>query len=281
MRLRYLAAAVAVAGLTLSGCGNAKEAQVELKTPAQKMSYGIGLSVGRNFKDEGVSDLNPAAIAAGVADALASKDQRLTDQELQEAFAFIEERTRERLNAVQDATAKAGQDYLAENAKREGVHTTESGLQYEIVQQAEGAQPKANDTVRVHYTGTLIDGTVFDSSVERGEPVEFPVGAVIPGWVEALQLMKVGEKYNLYVPSELAYGAQSPTPAIPANSVLLFEVELLSIVGQEDEASVVDTAVDEVAEAVSEITEAAAEVVEDTKEAAAEIVEDIKTDAAE
>ena len=118
--------------------------------------------------------------------------------------------------------------------------TTESGLQYEVLTAAEGNKPKAGDTVSVHYTGTLIDGSVFDSSIERGEPVEFPVMAVIPGWVEALQLMSVGEKYRLVIPSELAYGAQSPTPAIPANSTLVFEVELLGIVGQEAEAETAD-----------------------------------------
>ena len=144
--------------------------------------------------------------------------------------------------ALNDKIAKDGAAFLVDNAKRDGVKTTESGLQYEVVTSAEGAKPKVSDVVSVHYTGTLIDGTVFDSSVERGEPVEFPVGGVIPGWVEGLQLMNVGEKYKFYIPSDLAYGALCPTPAIPANSTLLFEVELLAIVGepQAEDAATVD-----------------------------------------
>ena len=123
----------------------------------------------------------------------------------------------------------AGDAFLAENAKKEGVKTTASGLQYKVIKSGTGESPKLTDTVKVHYHGTLIDGTVFDSSVQRGQPVSFPVGGVIPGWVEALQLMKVGDKWQLFIPAKLAYGDQSPSPAIPPNSVLIFEVELLGI----------------------------------------------------
>lgn len=232
MKLHRLAASVAVLSLVLAGCDNKAADSAELKTPAQKASYGIGLSMGKNLSQEGMDDLDSQAVALGIEDALAKKDQRLTDEELMEAFGFLQARAQERMSALNDAAAKAGADFLAENAKREGVQTTESGLQYEVIKKAEGAQPKVSDVVSVHYQGTLVDGSIFDSSIERGEPVEFPVGGVIPGWVEGLQLMKVGEKYKFYIPSELAYGAQSPTPAIPANSTLVFEVELLDIVGQ-------------------------------------------------
>jgi FKBP-type peptidyl-prolyl cis-trans isomerase FklB len=232
MKLHRLAASVAVLSLVLAGCDNKAADSAELKTPAQKASYGIGLSMGKNLSQEGMDDLNSQAVALGIEDALAKKDQRLTDEELMEAFGFLQARAQERMSALNDEAAKAGADFLVENAKRDGVQTTESGLQYEVVKKAEGAQPKVSDVVSVHYQGTLVDGSVFDSSIERGEPVEFPVGGVIPGWVEGLQLMKVGEKYKFYIPSELAYGAQSPTPAIPANSTLVFEVELLDIVGQ-------------------------------------------------
>lgn len=232
MKLHRLAASVAVLSLVLVGCDNKAADSAELKTPAQKASYGIGLSMGKNLSQEGMDDLNSQAVALGIEDALAKKDQRLTDEELMEAFGFLQARAQERMSALNDEAAKAGADFLVENAKRDGVQTTESGLQYEVVKKAEGAQPKVSDVVSVHYQGTLVDGSVFDSSIERGEPVEFPVGGVIPGWVEGLQLMKVGEKYKFYIPSELAYGAQSPTPAIPANSTLVFEVELLDIVGQ-------------------------------------------------
>jgi len=232
MKLHRLAASVAVLTLVLAGCDNKAAVSSDLTTPAQKASYGIGLSMGKNLSEEGMDDLDSPAVALGIEDALTKKDQRLTDDELMEAFGFLQSRAQERMSALNDQAAKAGADFLVENAKRDGVMTTDSGLQYEVVTKAEGAQPKLSDVVRVHYQGTLVDGSVFDSSVERGEPVEFPVGGVIPGWVEGLQLMKVGEKYKFYIPSELAYGAQSPTPAIPANSTLLFEVELLDIVGQ-------------------------------------------------
>jgi len=231
MKLHRLAASVAVLTLVLAGCDNTAEVSSDLKTPAQKASYGIGLSMGKNLSQEGMDDLDSQAVALGIEDALTKKDQRLSDDELMEAFSFLQARAQERMSALNDAAAKTGADFLAENAKRDGVITTESGLQYEVIAKAEGAQPKVSDVVSVHYQGTLVDGSVFDSSIERGEPVEFPVGGVIPGWVEGLQLMSVGEKYKFYIPSELAYGAQSPTPAIPANSTLVFEVELLDIIG--------------------------------------------------
>lgn len=231
MKLHRLAASVAVFTLVLAGCDNTAAVSSDLKTPAQKASYGIGLSMGKNLSQEGMDDLDSQAVALGIEDALTKKDQRLSDDELMEAFSFLQERAQERMSALNDAAAKAGADFLVENAKRDGVMTTESGLQYEVIKKAEGAQPKVSDVVSVHYQGTLVDGSVFDSSIERGEPVEFPVGGVIPGWVEGLQLMSVGEKFKFYIPSELAYGAQSPTPAIPANSTLVFEVELLDIVG--------------------------------------------------
>jgi FKBP-type peptidyl-prolyl cis-trans isomerase FklB len=123
----------------------------------------------------------------------------------------------------------AGEAFLAENAKKEGVKTTASGLQYKVIKSGTGESPKPTDTVKVHYHGTLIDGTVFDSSVQRGEPISFPVTGVIPGWVEALQLMKVGDKWQLFIPAKLAYGARSPSPLIGPNSTLIFEVELLGI----------------------------------------------------
>jgi FKBP-type peptidyl-prolyl cis-trans isomerase len=128
-----------------------------------------------------------------------------------------------------DSKSDPGEIFLAANAKKEGVTTTASGLQYKVIKSGTGASPKATDQVKVHYTGTTIDGNVFDSSVQRGQPAVFPVNAVIPGWVEALQLMKAGDKWQLFIPARLAYGDRSPGAAIPANSVLIFEVELLDI----------------------------------------------------
>ncbi|MCO6057787.1 FKBP-type peptidyl-prolyl cis-trans isomerase [Pseudomonas sp. MOB-449] len=227
MKQHRLAAAVALVGLVLAGCDS--QTSVELKTPAQKASYGIGLNMGKSLAQEGMDDLDPKAVAQGIEDAIGKKEQRLKDEELVEAFAFLQKRAEERMTALNAENAKAGKKFLEDNGKREGVVTTASGLQYEIVKKAEGAQPKATDVVTVHYEGKLTDGTVFDSSIQRGSPIDLPVNGVIPGWVEGLQLMHVGEKVKLFIPSELAYGEQSPSPAIPANSVLVFDLELLGI----------------------------------------------------
>lgn len=227
MKQHRLAAAVALVGLVLAGCDS--QTSVELKTPAQKASYGIGLNMGKSLAQEGMDDLDPKAVAQGIEDAIGKKEQRLKDEELVEAFAFLQKRAEERMTALNAENAKAGKKFLEDNGKREGVVTTASGLQYEIVRKAEGAQPKATDVVTVHYEGKLTDGTVFDSSIQRGSPIDLPVNGVIPGWVEGLQLMHVGEKVKLFIPAELAYGEQSPSPAIPANSVLVFDLELLGI----------------------------------------------------
>ena len=228
MKQHRLAAAVALVGLVLAGC-DSQTSEITLETPAQKASYGIGLNMGKSLAQEGMDDLDSNAVAQGIEDAIGKKEQRLKDEELIEAFAFLQKRAEERMVALNAESAKAGKKFLEDNAKREGVTTTASGLQYEVVKKADGAQPKATDVVTVHYEGKLTDGSVFDSSVERGSPIDLPVNGVIPGWVEGLQLMHVGEKYKLYIPSELAYGAQSPSPAIPANSVLVFDLELLAI----------------------------------------------------
>lgn len=228
MKQHRLAAAVALVGLVLAGC-DSQTSEVALETPAQKASYGIGLNMGKSLAQEGMDDLDSKAVAQGIEDAIAKKEQRLKDEELIEAFAFLQKRAEERMVEMNEESSKAGKKFLEENAKRDGVVTTASGLQYEVVKKADGAQPKATDVVTVHYEGKLTDGSVFDSSVERGSPIDLPVNGVIPGWVEALQLMHVGEKYKLYIPSELAYGDQSPTPAIPANSVLVFDLELIAI----------------------------------------------------
>jgi len=228
MKQHRLAAAVALVGLVLAGCDQ-QASSPELKTPAQKASYGIGLNMGKSLAQEGMEDLDSKAVAMGIDDAVSKKEQRIKDDELVEAFTALQKRAEERLTKASEEAASAGKKFLEENAKKQGVVTTASGLQYEVVKKADGPQPKASDVVTVHYEGKLIDGKVFDSSVERGSPIDLPVSGVIPGWVEGLQLMHVGEKYKLYIPAELAYGAQSPSPLIPANSVLVFDLELLAI----------------------------------------------------
>lgn len=235
MRYQRLAPAIALVGLVLAGCDS--ETSAKLDTPAQKASYGIGLNMGKSLAQEGMDDLDSAAVAQGIDDALTKQEQKLTDEELMEAFAFLQTRAEERMVEMNKEAVAAGDKFLEDNAKREGVKTTESGLQYEVIKQADGAQPAADDVVTVHYEGSLVDGTVFDSSIKRGSPIDLPVGGVIPGWVEGLQLMHVGEKYKLYIPSELAYGEQSPSPLIPANSVLVFDLELLGIKGDEAESA--------------------------------------------
>ena len=230
MRQHRLAASMALVGLVLSGCDS--QTGMELTTPAQKASYGIGLNMGQSLARDGMDDLDPQAVALGIEDALADREPRVKDEELIEAFSALQKRVDERLAAQQTENVAAGKKFLEDNGKREGVITTASGLQYEVLKKPSGAKPTADDVVTVHYVGTLTDGSVFDSSVERGAPIDLPVGGVIQGWVEGLQLMNVGEKYKLYIPSELAYGEQSPSPLIPPSSVLVFELELLGIKGQ-------------------------------------------------
>ncbi|GAB5415509.1 MAG: FKBP-type peptidyl-prolyl cis-trans isomerase [Congregibacter sp.] len=207
-----------------------------LETPNQKLSYGVALGLGRNMLNDGMS-VDVDAFAAGLSDAMTGAPQRITDDEIRaEMIAFQERITQEQeanTSALAEANAAAASAFLAENGAREGVMTTDSGLQYEIIEEGDGAMPTAEDSVSVHYRGTLLDGTEFDSSYARGEPVTFGVTQVISGWTEALQLMKVGSKYKLFIPSELAYGAGGAGDRIGPNSALIFDVELLGIPTQE------------------------------------------------
>ncbi|GLQ32111.1 FKBP-type peptidyl-prolyl cis-trans isomerase [Litoribrevibacter albus] len=227
-----LGSAALVSTVILSGCG---EKEVELKTNSDKVSYGIGYNVGSGMRQEGLEEMNVAAIAMGLQDALADKERRLSMEELTAAFNEVRAIQDDKMKALNDENLRLGQEFLKKNGEREGVTVLESGLQYEVLKSGEegAAQPEVSDMVTTHYHGTLVDGTVFDSSVDRGQPATFPVGGVIKGWIEALQMMKVGDKWKLYVPANLAYGTQSPSPKIPANSALIFEVELLSIKGKE------------------------------------------------
>lgn len=237
--IKPIAAVSAVLALSACQPQEATEtvaAELQLETPNQRLSYGVALGLGRNMANDGMS-VDVDAFAAGLRDAMTGSPQRLSDEEIQqEMIAFQERITEEReatTQALAEANALAATTFLTENGSREGVMTTESGLQYEIVTEGEGASPGLEDSVEVHYRGTLIDGTEFDSSYARGEPVTFGVGQVISGWTEALQLMQVGDKYKLYIPSELAYGAGGAGDRIGPNSALIFEVELLSIPSQD------------------------------------------------
>ncbi|OCQ50532.1 FKBP-type 22 kDa peptidyl-prolyl cis-trans isomerase [Photorhabdus australis subsp. thailandensis] len=192
-------------------------------------SYGVGLQVGQQLLESGLQGLEPEALLAGLCDALESRSPAVPVETLHRALREMHERADGVRRERQQAMAEEGQKFLAENAQRDGVSTTESGLQFSVLKQGDGAIPAHTDHVRVHYTGRLIDGTVFDSSVQRGEPAEFPVNGVIAGWIEALTLMPVGSKWELYIPHNLAYGERGAGASIPPYSALIFEVELLDI----------------------------------------------------
>lgn len=191
-----------------------------------KVSYAIGLSLGQNLMGSGVKELQYADLAQGIQDVLEHTTPKISYEEAEQVLNQFFQQMQEK---VANASKKAGEDFLAENAKREGVKVTESGLQYEVLEATIGQKPKATDTVKVHYEGTLPDGTVFDSSYRRGEPISFGLNQVIKGWTEGLQLMSVGSKYKLYIPYQLGYGAQGAGASIPPYSALVFTVELLGI----------------------------------------------------
>ncbi|WP_291973171.1 FKBP-type peptidyl-prolyl cis-trans isomerase [Candidatus Symbiopectobacterium sp.] len=192
-------------------------------------SYGIGLQVGQQLQESGLEGLIPEALVAGLRDALAGNAPAVPVDVVHRALREIHERADSVRRERQQALAVEGQDFLADNAGKDSVNQTESGLQFRVLTQGEGAIPARQDSVRVHYTGRLIDGSVFDSSVQRGQPAEFPVSGVIPGWIEALTLMPVGSKWELYIPHNLAYGERGAGASIPPFSALIFEVELLEI----------------------------------------------------
>ncbi|EOC1348653.1 FKBP-type peptidyl-prolyl cis-trans isomerase [Cronobacter turicensis] len=192
-------------------------------------SYGIGLQVGQQLRESGLQGLLPEALVAGLRDALEGNQPAVPVDVVHRALREIHERADSVRRERQQEMAVEGQKYLDENREREGVNSTESGLQFRVLTQGEGPIPSRKDRVRVHYTGKLIDGTVFDSSVARGEPAEFPVSGVIAGWIEALTLMPVGSKWELTIPHNLAYGERGAGASIPPFSTLVFEVELLEI----------------------------------------------------
>ena len=202
--------------------------ELNLTTDEARVSYGIGRQLGDQLRENPVPGMTLDAVLAGLSDAFAGIDSRVSGEALSASFQVIRERMQAEAQAKAEAAAGEGRAYLAENAKREGVTVLPSGLQFEVLSTGEGAKPSREVTVRTLYHGTLIDGTVFDSSYQRGQPAEFPVGGVIAGWVEALQLMNAGSKWRLHVPSELAYGGQA-VGSIPPHSVLVFDVELLEI----------------------------------------------------
>lgn len=223
--------ALALASGTLAlFIGSALHAQA-LETQKDRISYMIGMNFGIQLKNV-EEEVDMDRVIQGLQDAFAGKETLLTNEEAQqlsnEFRQMMTEKQGERMKKMAAENKAKGDAYLAENKAKSGVKTTESGLQYQVLRQGNGPTPKANDRVKVHYVGTLIDGTKFDSSYDRETPAEFPLSGVIPGWTEGLQLMPVGSKYKLFIPGELGYGESGSGP-IPPNSTLVFEVELLEI----------------------------------------------------
>ena len=218
---------VTIIALSFTASIFGQDKAANFKDQKDKFSYAIGLNLGMNFKKQNI-DVNTDMMTAGVKDGLAEKPQMTMDQIREVMMNFEKDMAAKQAETGKKNEADA-EKFLADNKKKDGVKTTASGLQYKVMKEGNGAQPKSTDNVTVNYRGTLMDGTEFDSSYKRGQPATFPVAGVIKGWTEALQLMKVGSKYQLFIPPALAYGEHSPSPQIPPNSLLIFEVELMNV----------------------------------------------------
>lgn len=231
--MRRIAAIVFALPLIALGACQAQGGAPSIQTEDQKASYGIGLQMGEQL-ESAQSRLDMDAFTAGVRDGMAGNDPAVPREEIETALQAMGEAIQEeelrRYTDESDKNATDGAAFLAANTAKEGVSVTESGLQYEVIREGDGARPGPEDQVSIHYKGTLIDGTQFDSSYDRGEPAVFGVGGVIAGFAEALQLMPVGSHYRVFIPSELGYGPQGSGRVIGPNSTLIFEIELLDIV---------------------------------------------------
>lgn len=229
--------AVVTMSALLVACGGAGESdKVELKSEMQKVSYSFGVDLGKRIGEN--MELDVAAFSAGVSDGIGGGETRMSEEDMMAALQSYQQKKMEEMQAEtaeQAARNKEESDaFLKDNAAKEGVVSLESGLQYKVLEAGDGAKPSADDVVEVHYRGTLIDGTEFDSSYARGESITFPVNGVIEGWTEALQLMPVGSKWQLFIPSDLAYGPGGTQGPIGPNQALVFDVELLGIVEDEE-----------------------------------------------
>ncbi len=207
-------------------------AESKFTSKEQEVGYAIGMNIGANMKQQNL-EVDAEQVAAGLKAAFSGEETVISREEMTAILtAFqgeMQQKQMEKMAQVAEENMAKAKAFLTENSTKDGVKTTESGLQYKVITAGDGASPAAGSTVKVHYTGTLIDGTKFDSSYDRGEPVTFPVSGVIPGWTEALTMMKVGDKWQLTIPPELAYAERGAPPAIPPNSALIFDVELLEV----------------------------------------------------
>jgi len=233
--IRTAIIAVACFGLfSIQACSQQTEqgSVMDVKNPKDKISYSIGASIGKNLKEQ-KADITPEILLMGLKDAFTGATTTLTDREMGEVLGQYQQEMMAKSQVESqkkgDVNKVKGEKFLAENKNAKGITTTASGLQYSVITEGAGAKPSATSTVKVHYTGKLLDGTTFDSSVDRGEPVEFPLNGVIPGWTEGLQLMNKGAKYKFYIPANLAYAERGAGNSIGPNETLVFDVELLEI----------------------------------------------------
>ena len=208
--------------------GNAFAADASLNTDKKKMSYAIGVQVGNDFKRSGM-DIDVKSLSSAISDIMSDKKPRLDQKEMQSALNMLREQQMKKQQNAANENKKKGEAFLAKNKNEKGVVTLASGVQYKVMKKGSGKKPGPGNSVVAHYEGRLIDGTVFDSSIKRGKPATFPVTGVIKGWQEALQLMKVGSKWQVYIPSDLAYGQRGTGPDIGPNSTLIFDIELIEI----------------------------------------------------
>ena len=219
---------IAILGILLLAYPVSGEENLVLRNQKDKISYVIGMDIGNNLKRQSL-DIDPKILAKGIQDVLSGAKSLLTQQEIRETLAAFQKERVAKQEQVAMKNKKEGESFLAENKKKADVKTLPSGLQYKVIKAGTGKKPKINDTVTTHYRGTLIDGTEFDSSYRRGQPASFPVSGVIRGWTEALQLMEEGAKWQLFVPSNLAYGERGTGGVIGPNATLIFEIELISV----------------------------------------------------
>ena len=234
MSIRLVKLLMASGLLVVTSLVNADE--LKLETDEQKFSYAMGYAIGSQIRGQFGSNGDMEIVARALSDVLLGKDPLMSNDEIGEVLQAEQQKAQEReqqaaaeMQAKGDAALEAGKAFLAENAKKDGVVTTDSGLQYKVITAAEGKSPSASDTVVVHYRGTLLDGTEFDSSYQRNNPAEFSLGGIIPGWQEVLQLMTPGAKWEVFIPSHLAYGPRGAGGLIGPNETLIFEIELLEV----------------------------------------------------
>ena len=231
MKIKNLLLLITGAAIMLSSCGQSMKGDVKLKSDIDTLSYSLGVDIGNSLKNISITELNYDAFINGLSSTLEEKELKMKEEEIK---PFINNYITKMREVKAAKNLQEGQAFLEENKKKEGIIVTESGLQYEIITEGTGKTPSATDKVKCHYEGTLIDGTVFDSSLEKGEPTEFALNRVIPGWTEGIQLMKEGAKYRFYIPTELGYGLRvRPGGKIEPNMALIFEVELFEVMAPE------------------------------------------------